>query len=107
MAEEKEEKKDEKKEEKKTAKKEAQQDSIALINRANEAADRIEKGNTEMRDLLDRRDRMKVEETLSGKTEAGNEAITEEQKADQAARDQLKGTGFEDQLFPKEQEKAE
>jgi len=42
-----------------------------LISKANVAAKRQEEANAELSRLLDRQERMKVEETLGGKTEAG------------------------------------
>lgn len=42
-----------------------------LITEANEAAVRIEDANKEMKENLDRQERMKVEDSLGGKTEAG------------------------------------
>lgn len=73
------------------------------INKANAAAERIEKANSELKELLDRQERINVENTLGGNTEAGSPATTEEEAADEAARKTLEGTGFGEQLFPKKQ----
>ena len=71
-----------------------------LMKQANEAAERLEKANKELRDLLDRRDLMKAEEILGGKSDAGHQTMTEDDKEVAEAKKMLAGTGFEDDLFP-------
>ena len=77
-----------------------------LINQANTAASRIEKANEELKKQLDRQEAMKVEQVLGGETEAGDQQDPAEKAADDAAKKQLEGTGFEDLLFPKKEKKA-
>ena len=98
-----EEKKPEKPEEKKEAPKPLSRPTELII-KANEAAERIEKANDDLKATLDRQERLQVERTLGGSAEAGQRPTTEEEKADEAARKQLEGTGFEEQLFPKKTE---
>ena len=71
-----------------------------MINRANDAADRMEKANAEMRVLLEKREVAKVESTLSGETHAGKEPVVKSVEAEslEAAKKQLAGTGFEDMV---------
>lgn len=73
-----------------------------LISRANEAAERIEKGNEQMEINLARQERLKVEETLGGKTEAASKEKSPEDLEIEGARKLLEGTGFEDMAFQKE-----
>ena len=58
-----------------------------LINNANEAAVRLEDANKVFKEQLDRQERMKVEERLAGKTEAGTtQEKKEESPGDYAQR---------------------
>jgi len=74
-----------------------------LIGKANSVAERLEKGNKLFSALLDRQEKLQVEKTLGGSTEAGiaPKVTTDEEKEDNKARKMLKGTGYEDLLFPK------
>ena len=65
-----------------------------LINKAIGAAERMEKANTEMSKLLDRQERLKVEETLGGTADAGSAKPKKDENAE--AKKMLEGTGFED-----------
>ncbi len=47
-------------------------DSMSKIDRANEAAERLERANKKHEALLDRQEEMQVEKTLGGKAEAGD-----------------------------------
>lgn len=76
-----------------------------LIAEANTVADRLEKQNKEYKALIERQERIAVENTLGGSSEAGHKETTEEDKADEAARKQLEGTGYEDMLFPEKDKK--
>ena len=51
--------------------------TVDNIDRANEAAVRMEDANKEKKELLDREERMKVEERLGGQTEAGEQKKVE------------------------------
>lgn len=76
--------------------------SNELIDRANQSAERIETANKEFAKLLEKQERMQVEAKLSGTANAGQtQELTQEQKEIERARNTLKGTGFEDDLFPK------
>ena len=88
--------------EKKLTKEEERTQSLALIKEAKNQADRIEKGNKEFKDLLIHQEKMQIENSLGGTADAGSPETTEEQKANEAARKQLEGTGFEDYLFPED-----
>jgi len=88
---------EEQKKEQSVTKEDVQPDMIKL---AKEQADRLEKANKEMKDLLDRRDLIRAEQILGGKSEAGQQSKTEEDKEIEEARAMLMGTGFEDDLFP-------
>ena len=66
------------------------------IDRANEAAVRLEKANEEKTKLLDREERMKVEERLGGKTEAGQEPEKKEESPEDYA-DRVMGGNVEKQ----------
>ena len=77
----------------------------AMINNANEAAERMEKANKEAKEIIHRQEMLKVEKTLGGTSDAGSQELTEEQKEVAAARKMIEGTGFETDLFPTEAEK--
>lgn len=50
----------------------------SLIDKANQAAERLEKGNEELLKLIERQEQLKVETTLGGQTVAGQEEPKEE-----------------------------
>lgn len=66
-----------------------------MISKANDAAARLEKANERMDALLTRQERLAVERTLGGATEAGTPEKTKEQKEIEDANAMLKGTGLE------------
>ena len=76
-------------------------DPTDLIEKANAAAERLEAGNKEMARLIGLQQQAIVEQTLSGKTDAGVPTISKEEKADAEARKLLAGTGMEEYAFPK------
>lgn len=76
-----------------------------IVEAAKEAAERIEKANKETADLMAKQERMKVEATLGGETDAGTQEQTQEQKEIAETKEFLKGTGYEEQLFPTEPQK--
>ena len=97
-------------EKKKVAEEENQDDqeedeekSANLIDKANEVAARQEKANETLAKLLEKQERLRVEETLGGTTEAGSPPITQEQKEIDSAKKMLAGTGFEDVVDPPKQ----
>lgn len=70
------------------------------IQQANEAAARLEAANTRYAELLGRQEALQVEKTLGGEADAGTKERTAEDEAIDAAKRQLKGTGFDEMLFP-------
>ncbi len=75
--------------------------SLDMVDRANEAADRLENANKDLKVTLERQERLRVETVLGGKSEAGSKDESEEEKAIASARKLVEGSGFEDSLFPK------
>lgn len=71
-----------------------------MITRANAAAIRVEEANAKMEELIQKLAALQVQNTLGGTTEAGQPVQTAEEKADAAAKEMIKGSGFEDELFP-------
>lgn len=59
---------------------------VDLIAKANEAADRLEKANVVMKELIDRKESLAVEKTLGGVTDAGQPTELKESDADYAKR---------------------
>ena len=78
-----------------------------LIDKANKAAERIEKANDELKINLAKQETMKVEDTLGGTTKAGTKQKTEEEKEIEGAKELLKDTGLEDAAFPNETDKKD
>ena len=76
------------------------QQSEDMISKANTAALRQEDANEELNNLLDRQERMKVQETLGGKAEAGSKEQSKEEKEIESTKKFLKGTGYGEELFP-------
>ena len=76
------------KEEKKEVVEEVKEIKInPMVKKANEAAERLEAGNKELKELLDRKESLAVEATLSGEAEAGKPA--EKVDKDQEEADKL------------------
>lgn len=73
-----------------------------LIAKANEAAERIEKGNKEYAALVARQEKLKVEQILSGTAQAGRQEKSESEKQAEEIKKLLEGTGYEDVYFPPE-----
>ena len=75
-----------------------------LIDKATQAAVRLEAANKEMLELLDRQEKIKAHAIIAGETEAGTpvKEVTPEEKSIQSAREMLKGTGYDEMLFPVE-----
>lgn len=72
------------------------------IEQATAAAARLEKANAKMEQLLKQQANAKAEEILSGTADAGTkQEQTKEEKQIESARKMLKGTGYDDMLFPR------
>ena len=77
--------------------------SVSSIEEAKKVVEALKEQNEIMAKNLEKAEEIKVQEMLGGKAEAGStpKEISEEEKKDQDARNLLKGTGYEDLLFPK------
>ena len=66
--------------------------------------ERLEAANKETAELLERQERIQAQATVAGETEAGVPDVekTDEEKSVDSARELLKGTGYDDILFPVE-----
>ena len=73
---------------------------VDLIAKASQAAERMELANNKYEELVKRQEALRVEETLGGSSSAGETRISDEDKKNAEAKKFLKGTGFEDSLFP-------
>ncbi len=67
-----------------------------LVKRAEEAAERLETANKVMKELLEKNEALKVEKTLGGETEAGEEPKKpdKEKIARESAQKLVEGTGM-------------
>ena len=76
--------------------------SVSSIEEAKKVVEALKEQNEAMAKNLQKAEEIKVQEMLGGKSEAGNspKEKTEEEKSVEAARNPLKGTGYDDQLFP-------
>ncbi len=68
------------------------------ISKAEAAAERLEKANTQMEALIIRQERLAVKATLGGKANAGTPSKSAEQKSIESANKYLVGTGYEGML---------
>ena len=75
-----------------------------LISKANTAAARQEDANEQLKNLLDREEAMKVEVTLGGRAAAGSKTQSKEEKEIESTKEFLKGTGYEEDLFPEKKQ---
>ena len=81
--------------------------TFEAIDSANAAADRLEEANKAAAKNLDRQEAIKAQEILGGKAEAGSKEKTAEEREIASTKEFLKGTGYEDDLFPaKEKSKS-
>lgn len=71
-----------------------------LVHKAHVAAERLEKANAETKKLLDRQAKANAEVILSGRAAVGSKRMTKEEREIANAREALKGTGYEEDLFP-------
>ena len=74
-----------------------------LINKTNQAAERMENANQELARLLAEQKEMKAETNLGGSADAGTPDISQEDKEINEAKKLLAGTGMEDYVFPDKQ----
>jgi len=72
-------------------KKEDATETSNMIDTANEAAVRLEDANKEFKGLLDRQERMKVEQRMAGQTEAGQTQVKKEETPEEYANRILSG----------------
>ena len=79
---------------------EIQTETTNNLDRAKETAERIEKANKELKELLDRQEQMKVSAMLDGKSEAGEPSveISPEELKKQSAQNFFAGSEIEDAL---------
>ena len=75
-------------------------DPATLIDGANKAAERLEAANKKMESLIQTQQKLVVEKTFGGESEAGVKRISKEEKAQEAAKKLLHGTGMEEYAFP-------
>lgn len=61
----------------------------------------LKEQNQILKDQLKRAETLHAEQLLSGQASAGKQEVSEEAKAVQSARNLIKGSGFEDMVFPK------
>ena len=67
-----------------------------MVEKANEAAERLEKANTEKERLLLREEKLQAEKALGGTADAGTKELTEDEKETEGAKKLLAGTGYEE-----------
>jgi hypothetical protein len=67
-----------------------------MLEKAEKAAERLEKANAQLDSLLEKQKALKLEATMGGATHAGSPTISKEERAKANARKFLEGTGFED-----------
>lgn len=72
----------------------------SMIEDARKLADELKKQNQIMAENLKKAEKMQVENLMGGRTSAGREP-TQDDKVVDYARNILKGSGYEDELFPK------
>lgn len=85
----------------KEAPQEEKENTLELLERAEKAAERIEKANAALDARLAAIERIRVQEAFGGRSSAaGGPRLSEDDKAKRAAKEFIKGSGFEDELFP-------
>jgi hypothetical protein len=77
-------------------KKEDRPEDMSLLQQAKAVAERIEKGNKELKELLDREERINADKILGGRSNAGRTEIQTDPEVDRIKmlNDALKGTGI-------------
>ena len=76
-----------------------------MISKANAATARQEAANVETARLIEEQKAIAVEKTLGGTADAGGAEQTDEEKSIAQAKEFIKGTGFEDEIFPETKRK--
>ena len=74
--------------------------STALIDKANEAADRLDASNKELARLLAIQQNEIIQKKFDGQTTAGLPTKTKDEQDIENAKTMLKGTGMEELAFP-------
>lgn len=72
-----------------------------ILKKANETVERLEAANKKMEQLLAQQQKVAVDKMFGGESVAGTPPKSKEEKEREYARQFLKGTGFEDELFPR------
>lgn len=73
-----------------------------MIQKAKEAAEKLEEQNKRLEKNLDRQERLRAEEALGGIADAGSQEKSQEEKEVEDAKKLIEGSGFEDMAFPTE-----
>ena len=71
-----------------------------IVDAATQIAERLEAANQKTEELLTRQEKLRAQSILGGKSEAGAAPPPKDENA--AVREFLKGTGYDNQLFPEE-----
>ncbi|MCK5021065.1 MAG: hypothetical protein KAS32_28900 [Candidatus Peribacteraceae bacterium] len=84
----------------KKSREEKRHEDAMAVSDMNAAATRLEKANAETARLIRKQEQVQLEATFAGTASAGKPKKTEEDKIIDDAKALLKGTGFEEDLFP-------
>lgn len=77
------------------------QDPLNLVDSANKAAERLEQANDRFEKLLQKEAAAQAERVLSGRsTTVPTKPVTQEDQEIHNVREFLKGSGYDDELFP-------
>jgi|TARA_Y100000034_G_scaffold29397_1_gene35395 hypothetical protein len=76
-----------------------EEEELSAVDKASKLVAEMKAENDRFEKFLDRQEELKTNMMLSGKAEAGNQEPSEEQKATESAKNLIKGSGFEDELF--------
>lgn len=81
------------------------QTEASPIEKAQEAAKKLEAENEKLKGLIQKQEELKIQALLGGESQAGEQTKTAEEEAQESAEKLLEGTGMEDYAFPKDEEK--
>ena len=70
----------------------------SLISQATAAAERLEAGNKQLLELIERQEKLQIEKMLGGTAQASAKEETAEEKEIKSAKKLLEGTGYEDMI---------
>ena len=84
-----------------TQEEEQSSDAQSMLEEAKKVAEELKRANEETAKLLKEQQEMRVQTMLGGTAKAGTVAPTKEDKEIDGARNLIKGSGYEDILFPK------